>query len=39
MEMRIDRDDLVKEMDKNEFHLEADYTFLPYQYFLVFKAF
>jgi ubiquinone/menaquinone biosynthesis C-methylase UbiE len=38
MEMRIDRDDLVKEMDRNGFHLESEHTFLPYQYFLVFKA-
>ena len=38
MEMRIDRDDLVKEMEKNGFRLEAEHTFLPYQYFLVFKA-
>jgi ubiquinone/menaquinone biosynthesis C-methylase UbiE len=38
LEMRIDRDDLVKEMDTNGFHLEAEHTFLPYQYFLVFKV-
>ena len=38
MEMRIDRDDLVMEMEKNGFHLVAEHTFLPYQYFLVFKA-
>ena len=38
MEMRIDRDDLVKELDTNGFHLEAEYTCLPYQYFLVFKV-
>jgi arsenite methyltransferase len=38
MEMRIDRDDLVKEMEKNGFRLEAEHTFLPDQYFLVFKA-
>jgi hypothetical protein len=37
LEMRIDRDDLVKEMEKNGFRLEAEHTFLPYQYFLVFK--
>ena len=36
MEMRIDRDDLVKEMAKNGFRLEAEHTFLPYQYFTVF---
>ena len=37
MEMRIERADLVKEMDTNGFHLEAEHTFLPYQYYLVFK--
>src|SRR6185369_11378407 len=37
MEMRIDRADLVKEMQKNGFRLSAEHTFLPYQYFLVFK--
>jgi arsenite methyltransferase len=36
MEMRIDRDDLLKEMDANGFKLTAEHTFLPYQYFLVF---
>jgi arsenite methyltransferase len=38
MEMRIDRDDLVKEMETNGLHLEAEHTFLPHQYFLVFKV-
>ena len=37
LEMRIDREDLVKEMGKNGFRLEAEHTFLPYQYFLIFK--
>ena len=37
MEMRIDRADLVKEMETNGFRLAAEHTFLPYQYFLVFK--
>jgi len=37
-EMRIDRADLVKEMEKNGFRLEAEHTFLPYQYFLLFKV-
>ena len=37
-EMRIERDDLVKEMEKNGFRLDAEHTFLPYQYFLVFKV-
>jgi len=38
MEMRIDRADLVKEMEKNGFRLAAEHTCLPYQYFLVFKV-
>ena len=38
LEMRIDREDLVKEMGENGFRLEAEHTFLPYQYFLVFKV-
>ena len=38
LEMRIDRDDLVKEMEANGFDLETEHTFLPYQYFLVFKV-
>ena len=38
MQMRIDRDDLVKEMEKHGFRLEVEHTFLPYQYFLVFKV-
>lgn len=38
LEMRIDRDDLVREMETNGFRLAAEHTFLPYQYFLVFKV-
>ena len=37
-EMRIDRADLVKEMEKNGFKVAAEHTFLPYQYFIVFKV-
>jgi arsenite methyltransferase len=37
LEMRIDRNDLVKEMETSGFRLAAEHTFLPYQYFLVFK--
>ena len=37
MEMRIDRADLVKEMETNGFRVAAEHTFLPHQYFLVFK--
>ena len=38
MEMRIDRDDLVREMETNGFRLATEHTFLPYQYFLVFMV-
>lgn len=38
MELRIDRDDLVREMERNGFRVEAEHTFLPYQYFLVFQV-
>ena len=38
VEMRIARDDLVKEMEANGFQVEAEHTFLPYQYFLVFSV-
>ena len=38
MEIRIDRDDLVREMEANGFQLAAEHTFLEYQYFLIFKA-
>jgi arsenite methyltransferase len=36
-EMRISREDLVEEMETNGFLLAKEQTFLPYQYFLVFK--
>ncbi len=36
--MRIARDDLVKEMETNGFQLAAEHTFLPHQYFLIFKV-
>ena len=38
LEMRINRDDLVKEMERNGFRLAKEHTFLPYQYFLVFQV-
>jgi hypothetical protein len=38
LEMQIDRDDLVREMERNGLRLEAVHTFLPYQYFLVFQV-
>ena len=38
VDFRIERHDLVREMETNGFRLEAEHTFLPYQYFLVFKV-
>lgn len=38
MEMRIDRGDLVREMETNGFNLADEHTFLEHQYFLVFKV-
>jgi arsenite methyltransferase len=38
MEMRISREDLVQEMESNGFRLEAEHSFLDYQYFLVFAV-
>ena len=36
MQMRIAREDLIKQMESNGFRLAKEHTFLPYQYFLVF---
>lgn len=36
-EMRIAREDLIKQMEQNGFRLVKEHTFLPYQYFLIFK--
>jgi len=36
LEMKIAREDLVRQMETNEFKLAKEHTFLPYQYFLVF---
>jgi ubiquinone/menaquinone biosynthesis C-methylase UbiE len=36
MEMKIAREDLVRQMEANGFRLAKEHTFLPYQYFLVF---
>lgn len=38
MEMKIAREDLVRQMEANGFRLAKEHTFLPYQYFLVFVA-
>ena len=37
LEMRIAREDLIKQMEQNGFRLVQEHTFLPYQYFLIFK--
>ena len=36
LEMRIAREDLIKQMESNGFRLAKEHTFLQYQYFLVF---
>jgi ubiquinone/menaquinone biosynthesis C-methylase UbiE len=38
MEIKIARDDLVRQMEGNGFQLAKEHTFLPYQYFLVFTV-
>ncbi len=38
MEIRIDRADLVREMETNGFCLAAEHEFLEYQYFLIFQV-
>jgi arsenite methyltransferase len=36
MQMKIAREDLIKQMESNGFRLAKEHTFLPHQYFLVF---
>ena len=36
IQMKIAREDLIKQMESNGFQLQKEHTFLPYQYFLVF---
>ena len=38
VDMKIAREDLIRQLDGHGFRLAAEHTFLPYQYFLVFKA-
>jgi arsenite methyltransferase len=38
MEMRIARDDMVREMESNGFELAAEHKVLEYQYFMIFKV-
>lgn len=37
LQMKIAREDLVRQMEANGFRLAKEHTFLPYQYFLVFR--
>ena len=36
LQMKIAREDLIRQMEANGFRLAKEHTFLPYQYFLVF---
>jgi ubiquinone/menaquinone biosynthesis C-methylase UbiE len=36
MQMKIAREDLIKQFDGNGYRLTKEHSFLPYQYFLVF---
>jgi arsenite methyltransferase len=36
LEMKIAREDLIRQMEANGFRVAKEHTFLPYQYFLVF---
>ncbi|HEX9264391.1 MAG TPA: methyltransferase domain-containing protein [Candidatus Binatia bacterium] len=36
LQMKIAREDLIKQLESNGFRLANEHTFLPYQYFLVF---
>lgn len=36
LQMKISREDLIKQMETNGFRLAKEHSFLPYQYFLVF---
>jgi ubiquinone/menaquinone biosynthesis C-methylase UbiE len=38
VQMKISREDLIRQMDANGFHLAREHTFLLYQYFLVFEV-
>ena len=38
MQMKIAREDLIKQMEINGFRVAKEHMFLPYQYFLVFVS-
>ena len=37
-QMKIAKEDLIKQMQSHGFRLQKEYTFLPYQYFLIFTV-
>jgi ubiquinone/menaquinone biosynthesis C-methylase UbiE len=38
VEMKVAREDLLRQMKANGFELTKEHTFLPYQYFLIFTV-
>ena len=38
LQMKIAKEDLIKQMETHGFRLQKEYTFLPYQYFLIFTV-
>ncbi|MGN6716769.1 MAG: class I SAM-dependent methyltransferase [Candidatus Binatia bacterium] len=38
LQMKIAKEDLIKQMQRLGFRLQKEYTFLPYQYFLIFTV-
>jgi ubiquinone/menaquinone biosynthesis C-methylase UbiE len=38
LQMKIAKEDLIKQMQRHGFRLQKEYTFLPYQYFLIFTV-
>jgi ubiquinone/menaquinone biosynthesis C-methylase UbiE len=38
LQMKIAKEDLIKQMQSHGFRLQKEYTFLPYQYFLIFTV-
>jgi arsenite methyltransferase len=38
LQMKIAKEDLIKQMQRHGFRLQEEYTFLPYQYFLIFTV-
>jgi hypothetical protein len=38
LQMKIAKEDLIKQMETHGFRLQKEHTFLPYQYFLIFTV-